>query len=140
MATTEEIKDASARLSKLRKILPLATGPGELKELNMALGGLTRSAERAGSHLETQRPKRAESLMVHVRLRLPELEASVAEHVSTPVLLSDVRVTRSESKWYAKCAGHQFASRGYVAKHAADLMAREHESEFAHWVPAAEAE
>jgi hypothetical protein len=136
MATTEEIKDASDRLKKLGKKLP--PGSGQLRD--SVLGGLTRSVDRALDHLQSQRPKRAESLMVHVRLKLPELEAFVAEHSSTPVPLSDVRVTRSGSKWYAKCAGHQFASRGYVAEHAADLMAREHESEFAHWVPAAEAE
>jgi hypothetical protein len=68
-----------------------------------------------------------------------DVEGATQSDRPAPVLLSDVRVTRSGSKWYAECAGHQFASRGYVAEHAADLMAREHESEFAHWVATAEA-
>jgi hypothetical protein len=83
MTDQAEIENANQRLRELAKN-PLLhhTEPGPLKELNLMLGGLTRSVDRASSNLGSRRSKRAESLMAHVRLHLPKLEAFVAEHVA----------------------------------------------------------
>lgn len=55
---------------------------------------------------------------------------------NTTVLASDVQVVkRSNGLYYAECAGHEFVTRGYVAEHAADLMARQHEADCMHSVP-----